>query len=318
VPDPLVADGRSVAGCNLTARARGTLVRPRVDPSKGTLDDPTARGGTLLVSPALAGGFAGTAGPTAKEVNHMAVPTELCFAQRFCGPPGVTNGGFGCGSLAALLGGAAHVTLRRPLPLERALTVRRHAEGLVVNDGETLLAEVHPAAVDVALVMPSNVTAEQARAAAGTASYYADPVFPDCFVCGPTRGPADGLRILPGPVPGTAMYAAPWTPDPSVTATDGRVWPEVVWAALDCPSGLAAAAAADLAPDIVVVLGQMTATVAGLPRAGDKCHVVAWPLEQEGRKLTAGAALVGPDSRVLAAASALWITVPRPGSTPRR
>jgi hypothetical protein len=248
----------------------------------------------------------------------MTAPAELCFAQRFCGPPGVTNGGFGCGSLAALLDGAAYVTLRRPLPLERALTVRRHADGLLLNDGDTLLAEAHPAAIDVALVVPAEITAEQARAAAGTASYYADPVFPDCFVCGPTRGPADGLRIFPGPVPGTAVYAAPWTPDPSVTATDGRVRPEVVWAALDCPSGLAAAAAAELAADTAAVLGQMTATVTALPKAGDECHVVAWPLEQEGRKLTAGAALLGPGSQVLAAASALWITVPRPGSTPRR
>jgi hypothetical protein len=56
----------------------------------------------------------------------------------------------------------------------------------------------------------------------------------------------------------------------------------------------------------------MTATVAALPEAGDECHVVAWPLEQTGRKLTAGAALLGPDSRVLAAARALWIMIPRP------
>jgi hypothetical protein len=256
--------------------------------------------------------------PTAKETHHMAAPVELCFAQRFCGPPGMTNGGFGCGSFAALLDGAADVTLRRPLPLGRALTVRRHADGLVLNDGETLLAEAHPAAIDVALMVPADVTAEQARAAAGTARYYADPVFPDCFVCGPTRGQADGLRIFPGPVPGTAMYAAPWTPDPSVTAADGRARPEVVWAALDCPSGFAAAAGAELAADTTVVLGRMTANVAALPEAGDECRVLAWPLEQEERKLTAGAALLGPGGQVLAAAIALWITVPRPGSAPRR
>ena len=206
------------------------------------------------------------------------------------------------------------MTLRRPLPLERALTVRRDGDGLVLNDGDTLLAEARPSAIDVALVVPADVTAGQARAAAGTARYYADPVFPDCFVCGPTRGPADGLRIFPGPVPGSAMYAAPWTPDPSVAAPDGRVWPEVVWAALDCPSGLAAAGVAELAADIAFVLGQMTATVAALPNAGDECQVVAWPLGQEGRKLTAGAALLDPDGQVLAAAKALWITVPRPGS----
>jgi hypothetical protein len=236
---------------------------------------------------------------------------ELSIAQRFCGPPGVANGGFGCGSLAALLDGAAEVTLRRPLSLERALTVRQDGDGLVLSDGDTMLAQARPALVVVALAVPADVTAAQARAAAGTAGYYDDPVFPGCFVCGPTRAPADGLRILPGPVPGTPMHAAPWTPDLSVAGPDGRVWPEVVWAALDCPSGLAAAAAAELAADTAVVLGQMTANLAALPNVGDECHLVAWPLGREGRKLTAGAALLGPDGQVLAAARALWITIPR-------
>ncbi|MFI5890857.1 hypothetical protein ACIA5D_12150 [Actinoplanes sp. NPDC051513] len=242
----------------------------------------------------------------------MSAPAELCFAQRFRGPPGVTNGGFGCGSLAALLDSSADVTLRRPLPLERALTVRRDGDGLVLSDGAMLLAEARPSAIDVALVMPADVTAAQARAAAGTARYYADPVFPECFVCGPARGPADGLRIFPGPVPGNAMHAAPWTLDPSVAGPDSQAWPEVVWAALDCPSGVAAAAAVELHADTAVVLGRMTANVAALPNAGDECRVVAWPLGHEGRKLTAGSALLGPDGRVLAAAKALWITVPRP------
>ena len=48
---------------------------------------------------------------------------ELRVPARFCGPPGVANGGFTGGSLAALLGGAAEVTLRRPVPLDRPLPV---------------------------------------------------------------------------------------------------------------------------------------------------------------------------------------------------
>ena len=241
----------------------------------------------------------------------MTAPTALFVAQRFCGPPGATNGGFGCGSLASFISGSAEVTLRRPLPLERALTVRRDGDGLVVEDGKAVLAEARPSSIDVALVVPAEVTAAQARAAAGTGPYYADPMFPDCFVCGPNREPPDGLGILPGPVPGTATYAAPWTPDPSVARPDGHVRTEVVWAALDCPSGLVAAAAAELAADTAVLLGRMTANVAALPATGDECRVVAWPLRQEGRKLTAGSALLGPDGQVLAAAEALWITVPR-------
>ena len=50
---------------------------------------------------------------------------ELRVAARFCGPPGVANGGYASGSLAALLGGATKITLRRPLPLGRSLPVGR-------------------------------------------------------------------------------------------------------------------------------------------------------------------------------------------------
>ncbi len=86
----------------------------------------------------------------------------------------------------------------------------------------------------------------------------------------------------------------------------------MVWAALDCPSGIAAAEAAGLARDTAILLGRMTASLAVLPVAGDQCRVIAWPGERDGRKLTAGSALVGPGGKVLAAARAVWLTVPRP------
>ena len=86
------------------------------------------------------------------------------------------------------------------------------------------------------------------------------------------RRPGDGLRIFPGPLAGTPMCAAPWTPDASVTDADGRVRPEVVWAALDCPSGIAAGDAAGLDGDTAVLLGRMTASLAARPVAGDQCR----------------------------------------------
>ena len=150
---------------------------------------------------------------------------------------------------------------------------------------------------------------------AGRARYYTDPVFPDCFVCGMGREPGDGLRIFPGPLAGRPLWAAPWTPDPSVTGADGRVRPEVVWAALDCPSGIAAAEAAGLARDTAILLGRMTASLTVLPVAGDQCLVIAWPGGRDGRKLTAGSALLGPGGEVLAAARTVWLTVPRPVPT---
>ena len=161
----------------------------------------------------------------------------------------------------------------------------------------------------------------EADAAARGARYFADPVFPDCFVCGMNRGPGDGLRIFPGPVKGLALWAAPWTPDRSVADSGGRVRAEVVWAALDCPSGIAAAEAAGLGDgagwDTAILLGRMTAaTLAPRPAVGDKCRVIAWPHQRDGRKLTAGSALLGPGGEVLAVAGAVWLTVPRPGQEP--
>lgn len=83
--------------------------------------------------------------------------------------------------------------------------------------------------------IPSPVSIAEALAVAGRARYYTDPVFPDCFVCGIGRRPGDGLRIFPAPVAGRPLWAAPWTPDPSVASADGRVRPEVVWGGARLP-----------------------------------------------------------------------------------
>ena len=58
--------------------------------------------------------------------------------------------------------------------------------------------------------------------------------------------------------------------------------------------------------------GRVRASLAALPAAGDQCLVIAWPGGRDGRKLTAGSALLGPGGQVLAAARAVWLTVPRP------
>jgi hypothetical protein len=240
----------------------------------------------------------------------------LLIAPRFCGPPGSGNGGYVCGRVAAYAApgadGPVTVTLRQPPPLGTPMTVERPAEGaLRVHCDDTLIAEAATAPDAPALEVPATVTMAQAHVVAGRARYYADPVFPGCFVCGMSRGPGDGLRIFPGPLPGQSLWAAPWTPEESVTDIGGSVRPEVVWAALDCPSGIAAAEAADLAGDTAILLGRMTASLAAPPAAGDACRVVAWPAGRDGRKLTAGSALLGPGGEVLAAAKTVWLTVPR-------
>ena len=197
------------------------------------------------------------------------------------------------------------------------MAVERRGESAVrIHHAGALIAEAASSPGNSALEIPGPVSPAEAHAVAGRARYYTDPVFSDCFVCGMGRGPGDGLRIFPGPVAGRPLWAAPWTPDPSVTGVGGRVRPEVAWAALDCPGGIAAAEAASLARDTAILLGRMTASLAAPPMAGDQCRVVAWPDGRDGRKLLAASALLGPDGTVLATARAVWLTVPRPAPAP--
>jgi hypothetical protein len=197
------------------------------------------------------------------------------------------------------------------------MAVEQSGKGSVrVRHGHALIAEAVSTPDSLALRAPGKVPMTEAREAEGRAGYFQNPLFPACFACGISRQPGDGLRIFPGPLTGRALWAAPWTPDPSVTGASGSVRPEVVWAALDCPSGIAAAEATSLGPDTAILLGRMTARVAALPMAGDPCRVIAWPAGRDGRKLTAGSALLGPGGDLLAVARTVWLTVPRPAPGP--
>lgn len=246
----------------------------------------------------------------------MAADTHPLFVEpRFCGPPGTVNGGFACGAVAARCGGAAEVTLRRPVPVGRPLRVRDgEPSALVVLDGDVLVAEARAAAPVPA--PPPAVVAAAVRPVARRARYFDAPAFPGCFVCGPHRAAGDGLRIFPGQVAGSPVWAAPWDLDDTVVGTDGRVRPEVVWAALDCPAGIAAGEAAGLPDGTTALLGRMTADVLARPRPdqADRVVVAAWPVARDGRRLTAGSALLDPDGAVLATARTLWITVPHPAT----
>lgn len=246
----------------------------------------------------------------------MSVPPAeappLTVPSRFRGPEGSANGGYVCGRIAGYLDGPATVTLLRPPPLDTPMTVGLDAEdALGVRLGDAPVARAVSAKPIPPPRVPGTVSMAEAHAAEGRAGYFRDPLYPSCFVCGPGRPPGDGLRVFPGPVPGRALWAAPWTPDASLADDGRRVPAEFVWAVLDCPSGIAAVEAADIGPDLAILLGRMTASVAGLPTVGERYRVIAWPLERDGRKLAAGSALLGPGDEVLAVARTVWLAVPR-------
>jgi hypothetical protein len=156
----------------------------------------------------------------------------------------------------------------------------------------------------VALEAPRPPTPEEARAAARAFRGFEAHVFPGCFVCGPERADGDGLRIFPGPVAERDLVAAPWTPDPSLDAGDGRVAVPFLWAALDCPGVFAFPQ-----PERVVLLGELTVRLERRARVGESCLVVGWETGRDGRKHHTGTALFGGDDRLHGVARATWLEV---------
>ncbi|WP_127479109.1 hypothetical protein [Nocardioides pantholopis] len=242
---------------------------------------------------------------------------ELLVPARYCGPPDSGNGGWVCGSLAALADPGTgtgtgrrwpsiEVTLTAPPPLDVALrTSRETPEGpLTLCAGETAVAAARPGATDPDPVPP--VSPAVARAAAAAFSGAGHP-FPTCFVCGPDRAEGDGLRIFPGPSgdgPADARrVAATWTPDRSdADDTAGRASLPATWAALDCAGGWAGGIG-----ERVMVLGRMTARIDRLP-ALDEEHVVVGEVRgHEGRKTFAATSLYAASGTLVGCAAQTWI-----------
>src|SRR5262245_2887714 len=135
---------------------------------------------------------------------------ELSIARRFCGPPGVVNGGYVAGCVAAVIDGTAEVTLRAPTPLETALVLQQEASGVSLRTREgALLAEGSSVAkLDLPLPAPASF-ADAERASPRYVGFHDHP-YPSCFVCGPER-PAElgpGLGLFPGAVDGRQLVAA--------------------------------------------------------------------------------------------------------------
>jgi hypothetical protein len=229
----------------------------------------------------------------------------LIIPRRYCGPPESGNGGYSCGVVGSLLGPTAEVTLRTPPPLDRPMVVERTGDVVQVTAGGQLVAEAGPAAV--AVDPPPAPTLEEAKEASLRFPWYENHPYPTCFVCGSRRGPGDGLAIYPGAVRGRDIAAAPFLPDATLADGEGRLRPEIAWAALDCPSwfGFYCFNAFEGA----VLLGRLAARIDALPRVGDRCIAVGWSVGRDGRKIRGGSALYSEEGALLAIAQATWIAL---------
>jgi hypothetical protein len=234
------------------------------------------------------------------------LPETLTIPARFNGPPGSANGGYTCGRVAQLVGAEeVEVSLRTPPPLERPLEVVRDGERVELRDGDTLVAEGGPTELlmDVPEPLPRDEVAEAEEA--GREVWTAKHPFPSCVVCGPERDRGDGMRIFPAELPGRdGLYGACWTPGEEDGDRDGWVRPELVWAALDCPTS---APVANFGEGPAMVLATLAARLGCPVRVGEPHTILSWGLEVDGRKRRAAAALYDSDGILTCASRALWI-----------
>jgi len=237
----------------------------------------------------------------------------IVIDRRFRGPPQSGNGGYVCGRLASYIDGGAAVRLRVPPPLEVELRVEQTLDATRLLHGDTVVAEARAATVQIDT--PCSPTYSEAEEASRSFRGFKSHWFPSCFVCGPERELGDGLRIFPGPLPERRIVACPWVPDPSLADSSGRVAPEFLWAALDCPGGWAAldcpgGFAFDAPPSGAILLGELAASLSGSVSIGERCVLVAWELGCDGRKHFVGTALFSDAGRCRGVARAVWFDVP--------
>lgn len=227
---------------------------------------------------------------------------SVSIPRRFNGPLDSGNGGYCSGVVAGFVDGPAEVSLRSPVPLETQLEVIADGDGSVrMADGETLVAEAHPAA-PLDIQVPATVSIDDARAAMRSYRGLETGPFCRCFVCGRAR--EDALGVFAGRVEGRDLVASTWTPPAALADGDGNVRPEVVWAVLDCPTYFAAHVDDDLSLSFLV---RLTARI-DAPVVAEREHVViAWPIESEGRKRRAGSAVMTGEGETLAVADALLV-----------
>lgn len=231
------------------------------------------------------------------------MPDALSIDARYCGPPDSANGGYISGLLAGFIDGPAEVTLHSPPPLDTGLTVERDAEGLRLLHADTLVAAAQ--ACDFDPTPPPAVSLAEAERASRSYVDASKHPFPTCFVCGPSRESGDGLRIFPAAVPGRDIVAAPWAPDAAMADADGRVRPELLWAALDCPSWFGAAA---FHPELRIgLLARFAVRIIQRPAIGEPCVVIGWASAVEGRKIRTGSAIFDAHGQPAGVARALWI-----------
>jgi hypothetical protein len=227
----------------------------------------------------------------------------ISIARCFCGPPSSANGGYFAGRVGNLAARMLTIRLNKPPPLESEMQVTELDDGsLEVRHQNELIAQGRPGQLD--LTPPAPPSYLEAVEASRHYSGFKEHLLPTCFVCGTARERGDGMRIFAGPVKGRDIVAAPWVPDPFLDRGDGKVKPEFMTAALDCPGYAAVNPGNGL-----MLLGEITAHADRCVYIGEPCTIIGWSISSNGRKHVAGTALFDNDGELCGQAQAVWIEV---------
>jgi len=237
------------------------------------------------------------------------VTASLVIDRRFCGPPGIANGGYVAGLLAEQLPGSpVEVTLRGPTPLGARLRVKWGAEAIdlcLADTGRT--AEARRAArfdCQPPVISWDAVLATEALPYAGADG------FELCFACGPDVPSKHSLGVFPRPLAAGGAVACLWRPPAWAGDGQEQTRERYVWAALDCSGGFAI----DLGKPVGMVLtGRLTTEVVRSPRVGEECAVLGWPVGSDGRKHFVRSAVLSKEGGLLAHTLAVWLEVEDPG-----
>jgi hypothetical protein len=227
--------------------------------------------------------------------------SSLTIDARFCGPPGCANGGYVAGLMAQHSQQRVRIRLERPIPLQVALELDLIADGgLELTHLGLRLARGQP--TDFELEVPAAPSYLEALEASRHFSGFTQHPAPGCFVCGTQRQRGDGLRIFAGRLGDNDTVAAPWVPDAALSDAEGKVKPEFMSAALDCPGAFATRS--DLVP---MLLGEFTAHIDRCVHIDEPCVLIGWRIRISGRKYEVGTALFDEKGELCARARALWI-----------
>lgn len=230
----------------------------------------------------------------------------LRIDSRYNGPPGSANGGYVCGLMAATVNQPLSVRLYKPVPLDTDLDLLLDSVSgkWHLKRGEQLIAAANVAHEHTRLHthVPKPPSYVQALDAAVHYTGHHHHPFPTCFVCGPQRAVNDGLRVFAGKLPDTNVFAAPWLPHAGLADAQGKIRPEFIWAALDCPGAFAS-----VPQNRTALLGELCVFIDRSVHVDEPCVILSWQILIEGRKHKVGTALFDEDGEQCAVGVATWV-----------